>query len=247
MAVRSLTGAMGRNDPSGTSIAPGRDPGWRPFHEAADVRASVEAADDVVVETGTTVVGVAAADAAVLAADRRASLGGQFVTNKRVRKVESVHPTAAVGLSGAVGHLQHFVRLLRAETQLYADRRGDPPSVSALATLAGNVLRGSSLRVSPVLGGVDGDGPSVRSLDGGGGVLADAYVAGGSGMQVAYGVLEREHEPDLSVEEASELAARAVDAAGERDTASGNGMTVSVVDAEGVAVDEFDALAEVAA
>lgn len=45
--------------------------------------------------TGTTTVGLTAVDGVVLATDRRASLGGRFVTNKRARKVEQVHPTAA--------------------------------------------------------------------------------------------------------------------------------------------------------
>jgi proteasome beta subunit len=86
----------------------------------------------------------------------------------------------------------------------------------------------------------------VFCLDGGGGVLSDEYAAGGSGMQVAYGVLERQYEPGLSTDAATGVAARAIDGASERDTASGNGMPVAVVDEEGVAVDEYDAVEEVA-
>jgi proteasome beta subunit len=198
--------------------------------------------DGTVAETGTTVVGLAAEEAVVLAADRRASVGGgRFVTSKRVRKVEPVHPTAAVALSGAVGHIQHFVRTLRAETRLYEDRRGEPMSLTALSTLAGNVLGSAPLHVSPVLGGVDSEGPGVYGLDGGGGVLPDAYAAGGSGMQVAYGVLERQYEDGLSPEAARGVAARAVDAAGERDTASGNGLMVATITRDGIDAEAFGA------
>jgi len=56
--------------------------------------------------TGTTTVGVVAADGVVLATDRRAGLGGRFVSNKRAVKVEQVHPRAAITLSGSVGGAQ---------------------------------------------------------------------------------------------------------------------------------------------
>lgn len=223
-----------------------RESGWSPLHETVSADHALAPGDDAVVETGTTIVGLTTAERVVLAADRRASLGGRFVTNKRVRKVEPIQPTAAVALSGAVGGLQGFVRTLRAETALYADRRGEPPTVTALATLAGNVLRSAPLAVTPLLGGVDGSGPRVFSLDPGGGVLGDSYAAGGSGMQVAYGVLEREYAADLPLEEARGVAARAVGSASERDTASGNGLTVAAVTEGGVEIDEYDAVEEVA-
>lgn len=222
--------------------------GRRPLHErdpdlAGDAGPGTDAA-----ETGTTVVGVTTEDTAVLAADQRASVGGgRFVANKNTQKVEQVHPTAAAALSGTVGHLQQFVRVLRSESRLYADRRGDPPSLTALSTLAGGVLRSSPLAVSPLLGGVDDErGPAVFTLDGGGGVLTDNYAAGGSGMQVAYGVLEQDYEPDLSPSAARRVAARAVESASERDTASGNGLTVATVTSEGVETDEYGAAGEVA-
>lgn len=222
--------------------------GRRPLHErdpglVEDAGPSADAA-----ETGTTIVGVTTADAAVLAADQRASVGGgRFVTNKDTRKVEQIHPTAAAALSGTVGHLQQFVRVLRSESRLYADRRGEPPSLTALSTLAGGVLRSSPLAVSPLLGGVDDEhGPAVFTLDGGGGVLTDDYAAGGSGMQLAYGVLEQDYEPDLTPSAARRVAARAVESASERDTASGNGLTVATVTGDGVETDEYNAAGEVA-
>ncbi|MFC3478115.1 Ntn hydrolase family protein [Halobacterium litoreum] len=219
----------------------------RPLHERDPSLVDTGDADGQVAETGTTVVGVTTEDAAVLAADKRASVsGGRFVTNKDTQKVEAVHPTAAAALSGTVGHIQQFVRVLRSEARLYEDRRGDPPSLDALSTLAGGILGSSPLAVSPLLGGVDEDGPQVVTLDGGGGVLTDDYAAGGSGMQLAYGVLEREYEPGLAVDAARSVAARAVGSASERDTASGDGVTVATVTSEGVELDDYDAASEVA-
>jgi proteasome beta subunit len=198
-------------------------------------------------DTGTTVVGVAIDEAVVMAADRRMSLGGRFTANKSVRKVEQVHPTAAMGISGSVGPAQDLLRRLRAEASLYESRRGEAMSLDALARTAGGLIRG--LPVTPLLGGVepgieegggadDGDAEAARArvyeLDGGGSVLADDYAATGSGMQVAYGVLERRYDRGASVEAAREAAVAAVAAASERDTASGNGVTVTTVTGEGV-------------
>jgi proteasome beta subunit len=239
---------MAGTPPPSDGTAPARQQGWTPLHETdpALLGSIPEGEEDGVAETGTTVVGVTTDDAVVLAADRRASVGGgRFVSNKRVRKVEPIHPTAAAALSGAVGHIQHFTRVLTAESTLYDDRRGDPPSMTALSTLAGNVLRSAPLYVTPLLGGVDEEGPHLFGLDGGGGVLGDEYAAGGSGMQVAYGVLERQYESGLATEDAAAVAARAIESASERDTASGNGFTVATVTGDGVDVDEFDVLPEV--
>lgn len=183
-------------------------------------------------ETGTTIVALRAADGVVMAADRRMSLGGRFTANKDVQKIEQVHPTATVAISGTVGPAQGFVQTLRAEANLYRSRRGDSISMTALSRTAGSLARG--LPITPLLAGVDDEGGHVYELDGGGSVLEDRYAAGGSGMQVAYGVLERRFEADSSVDEATEVASSAVEAANERDTASGNGVIVATVSHEGI-------------
>ena len=202
---------------------------------------------DSVTKTGTTTVALTTDDAVVAAADRRASLGGRFVSNKDVQKIEQVHPTAVLTMAGTVGNLQSFVRTLRAETSLYGTRRGDTISMQALATLAGNALREGPYRADqPTLAGVDATGPAVFDLDAAGGVVEADYVANGSGMQVAYGVLEREQEAEMSLDAARRVAARAVDAASERDTASGNGVTLAEITDETVAFESYDDPAEVA-
>ena len=186
-------------------------------------------------KTGTTTVGLTTADGVVLATDMRASLGGRFISNKDVQKVEQVHPTAAVTIAGSVGGAQSFIRSIRAEVNLFETRRGKDLSISALATLAGNFLRGGPFfLVSPILGGVDDEGHHVFSLDPAGGVMADTYTATGSGMQLAYGVLEQQYAEDLTNEEAERVAAAAVKSAVERDTASGDGVFLASITADGV-------------
>jgi proteasome beta subunit len=207
-----------------------------------------EAAADGSVEysTGTTTVGLVAADGVVLATDRRASLGGRFVSNKDVVKVEQVHPTAAVTIAGSVGAAQAYLKQLRAEADLYATRRGRRMSMEALSSVGSGLLRG--LPVSPLLGGVDpgtgnGDGaePHLYQLDGAGGRIEEsAYAATGSGMTVATGALEREYDPDADIEAAVPTAVDAVLAASERDTASGNGVVVARVTSDGVETERRD-------
>ena len=210
------------------------DPELAPFAPDADD-------GDVTVKTGTTTVGIATTDGVVVGTDRRASLGGRFVSNKHVTKVEQVHPTAVLTLVGSVGGAQSFVRTIRSETNLYEQRRGEPMSVRALATLAGNFARGGPfVAINPILGGVDEEGSHVFSIDPAGGVLEDDYTVTGSGMQLAHGALEGAYDPDLSLEESQVLAARAVHAASERDTGSGNGFVLATVTAEGVDIDIYD-------
>jgi len=195
-------------------------------------------------ETGTTTVGLTTDEGVVVATDMRASLGGRFVSNKDVQKVEQIHPTAVLTLVGSVGGAQSFIRSLRAEANLYEARRGKQMDIRALATLAGNFARGGPFfAINPILGGVDDDGHHVFSIDPAGGVMADDYTVTGSGLTVAYGTLEREYEEGLSNEEARRVGASAVEAAVERDTGSGNGVFLAEVTAEGVEIsghEDFD-------
>ena len=192
-------------------------------------------------KTGTTTIGITTSDGVVIATDMRASLGGRFVSNKNVQKVEQIHPTAALTLVGSVGGAQSFIRSLRAEVNLYGARRGENMSMQALSTLAGNFARGGPFfAINHILGGVDEDGHHVYSIDPAGGVMKDDYTVTGSGLTVAYGTLEDRYEDDMSNEEAKEVAAAAINAAAERDTGSGNGIYLADVTSEGVDINGYD-------
>jgi len=197
--------------------------------------------EENVTKTGTTTVGISTEDGVVIATDRRASLGGRFVSNKNVQKVEQIHPTAAMTLVGSVGGAQSFIRSLRSEANLYEVRRDEPLSIHALATLAGNFARGGPFfAINPIIGGVDDEGSHVYSVDPAGGVLQDDYTVTGSGTMVATGTIEGNYDPEMSLEKARELAIRAVEAAAERDTGSGNGIVLAEITDEGVDIDRFD-------
>jgi proteasome beta subunit len=197
--------------------------------------------EDTVNKTGTTTIGIATAEGVVVATDKRASLGGRFVSNKNVQKVEQIHPTAALTLVGSVGGAQSFIRTLRAEVNLYEARRDEDMSMQALSTLAGNFARGGPFfAINPILGGVDEEGTHVYSIDPAGGVMEDDYTITGSGLTVAYGTLEDRYEDDITNDEARQAAAAAIKAASERDTGSGNGIYIADVTAEGVEIEDYD-------
>lgn len=199
-------------------------------------------AESRTVTTGTTTVGLAGSDGVVLAADSRASLGGRFVTNRSIRKVEPIGDRAAVTFSGGVSDAQSFVRSLRAERRLYELRTGSEPSTETLATVAGDLLRHGPFRILDLVLGGAIDEPAIYDIDPAGGVLATDVAASGSGMQLAYGALEGAFDPDLPVTELGTVAATAIRSATERDTASGDGMTVATITADGIELERFDDL-----
>ena len=60
------------------------------------------------------------------------------------------------------------------------------------------------------------------------------YVASGSGSIVVYGILEAMYKKDISTKEGIDLVLKAINAAMQRDSASGNGIRIYVVNKESV-------------
>ncbi|WP_121741172.1 Ntn hydrolase family protein [Natronorubrum halophilum] len=194
------------------------------------------------ITTGTTTIGAVGDGGAVLAADTRASLGGQFVTDRSARKIEPVADRTAVTFAGSVSDAQSLVRQLRAELRRYELRQGEPASVETAATVTGDLVRRGPYHILElVLAGVD-DEPAVYRIGGGGSVMETAYAANGSGMQLAYGALEDAYDPGTSVPELRSIVTSAVRSATERDTASGDGVTVATITDDGVDLEQFETI-----
>ncbi len=182
-----------------------------------------------VVYKGTTTVGLVCKDGVVLATEKRATMGN-FIASRRAKKIYRIADRVAMTTAGAVGDAQFLARLISVEAKLYEIRKEEKPTIKALATLLSNIL--NSYRFFPyfvqlLVGGVDVRGPSIYSIDLIGGAIEEKdIVATGSGSLTAYGVLEDRYSPDMSVDEAVELAVRAIYSAMKRDSASGDGMDV---------------------
>jgi len=179
-------------------------------------------------KTGTSTIGISFDGGVVVGADHRATMG-HFIANKNVQKLFKIADNIALTTAGLVGHAQSLARMLSAETTLYQLRRGHPMTVKGAATLTANILGGRPYWVQLLIVGVDADGPSVYSIDSAGGSIPDTYCATGSGSPFMYGVLEDGYRDNMSRTDALKLAARALTASGQRDSASGNGMDLAVI------------------
>ena len=85
-----------------------------------------------------------------------------------------------------------------------------------------------------ILGGKSEDGDfKVFSLDTAGSALHDKYICSGSGMELAYGVLESSYKEGMSIEEGKKLAARTINTALKRDIYTGDGIDIVVIDKSG--------------
>jgi proteasome beta subunit len=187
------------------------------------------------IESGTTTLGLACKDGTVLAADRRAT-AGTMIAHKRTRKVYKIDDNLGLTTAGLVGDLQMLARYITAEAELYKLKRNLPMSVEAAATLTANILAGRRYFpywVQLVIGGVDGKGSHVFSLDMAGGSLEDKWVSTGSGSPYVYGVLEDHWVDDMDVKTGVDLAIRAVTMAMRRDSATGEGIDVVIISRDG--------------
>jgi proteasome beta subunit len=179
---------------------------------------------------GTTTIGLLCSDGVVLAAEKRATMGN-LIANKEVEKIVKIQDHLGLTVAGSVADAQTLGRILKSQCSLYDIQRGRKMSVDSAATLLGNILQASKYFpywVQILLGGFDTQ-PRLYSLDLLGSVLPEKLVSTGSGSPTAYGVLEDKYKENKPVKDNLPIAVRAVKAAMERDSASGNGIDVAVI------------------
>lgn len=184
---------------------------------------------------GTTTVGVVGKNFVVLAADRRAT-SGYFIASKQVWKIQEIDKHVAVTIAGTVGDAQQLIERLRVEAKYYRATNGDPMPVKSIATLASLFLFNYRpiLSVQMLVGGIDSEGPSLYSVDWLGTVTKEKFTATGSGSPYAVTMLEHEFREDLTMEEAVDLAIKAVRLALSRDPGSGEGVDIATITSEGI-------------
>jgi len=185
-------------------------------------------------KTGTTILGMVCKDGVVMASERRATMG-TLIAHKETKKLYKIDNHLALATAGLVGDLQVLARYLSAEVNLYRLKRGIDMPIQSAATLMSNILNSRKFYpyyVQLVIGGWDSTGGHVFSLDAAGGAIPDKYTAGGSGSPYVFGVLEDLFKDDLTSDEGVDIALRAINAAMSRDSASGNGADVAIINAK---------------
>ena len=184
---------------------------------------------------GTTTLGLVCTDGIVMATEMRATMGN-LIGHKTTQKLFKISDNMALTVAGLVGDAQMLARWLSAEVKLYELKTGTTMSLRAASTLMANIMNGRRYMpfwVQLLLGGIDSEGGHVYSLDAAGGSIPDKFQTTGSGSPFVYGVLEDRFIEDLSVEQGKVLGVRALTAAMKRDSASGDGISMCVIDSNG--------------
>lgn len=167
----------------------------------------------------------------VFATDTRAT-AGFFVAHRTAKKIHKVSDYIAMTIAGRVADAQALVDLMRANVRHYEVMQGRRMQVRALATLLSTYMfyyRWFPYQTQLLVGGVDDSGPHLFNVDPLGGVTEEKVISTGSGSPVALGVLEAEYREDLSIDEAVELAYKAVAVAIRRDIGSGDSIDVAYI------------------
>ncbi len=184
-----------------------------------------------VLKTGTTTIGLKYKDGVIIASDQRATMG-HMIANSDVQKVYKIADNLGMTIAGVVGDAQLMIRYVQSEVALYSMRKGGPMSVNAAATLVANIIR-NGFYVGHIIGGFDKTGGHIYTIDGAGGYIEDNYASVGSGSVFALGALETKFKEDMNFEDARDLVITALHSAVSRDSASGDGMLIAVIDKDG--------------
>jgi proteasome beta subunit len=192
-------------------------------------------------KTGTTTVGIVCKDGIILAADKRATTG-YLVAHKKEQKIYKITDYIAVTIAGTASDAQLLVKLIQSELRLKKIRTGKDPNVREAATLLARMVYSNIRKMSMipgishfVLGGADNNGIYLYDIFADGTISpCDDFMSSGSGSVMAYGVLETLYKKDMSVDDGVKLAVKCVNAAIQRDIASGEGIDVVTVTKAGI-------------
>jgi proteasome beta subunit len=185
---------------------------------------------------GATVVGLVCSDGVVLAAEKRVSWG-RMVMSRSGKKVFRVTPNMGLAFAGLVSDMQAMTREATAYANLFRLENNRPIAVKAMAKLISNMLfqrRLMPLLMETLVGGVDGEGPALYSMDPVGSLIPDKFITAGSGAPIAMGLLEAQYSEEMDLEAGGELALNAIRSAVARDVASGDGVDMLLIRAEGI-------------
>ena len=193
------------------------------------------------VKTGTTLVGIMCKDGVILAADKRATAGNMIV-QKKADKLHKLADRMMTGQTGMVSDAQLYTKLAKAEIKLKDIQTARSTKVREAANLLASMTYANIRRPSMVpgivaflLGGYDENGPHLFNIGVDGSMTeVDDYESDGSGSVFALGVLEANFRKGMSADEATALAIQAVNAAMQRDSASGNGIDVYLITEKGI-------------
>jgi len=181
-------------------------------------------------------VGLVCSDGVVMAAEKRVSWG-RMVMSRAGKKVFKVTPNMGLAFAGLVSDMQALTREATAYANLYKLENNRTISVRAMAKLISNMLfqrRMMPLLMETLVGGVDGEGASLYSMDPVGSLIPDKFITAGSGAPIAMGLLEAQYSEEMDVEAGAKLALNSIRSAVARDVVSGDGVDMLVITERGI-------------
>ncbi|GJN04197.1 hypothetical protein PR202_ga21722 [Eleusine coracana subsp. coracana] len=184
---------------------------------------------------GTTTLAFIFDRGVIVAADSRASMGG-YISSQTVRKIIEINPYMLGTMAGGAADCQFWHRNLGTKCRLHELANKRRISVTGASKLLANILysyRGMGLSIGTMIAGWDEKGPGLYYVDSEGARLKGNRFSVGSGSLYAYGILDEGYRFKMSIEEAGELARRAIYHATFRDGASGGCVSVYHVGPDG--------------
>ena len=186
-------------------------------------------------KTGTTIVGVVGKDCIVLGADKRVTLAGRLVVDKRFNKILQVNENIVVAMAGTVSDAQLLTKYLRANLKLNELRRNKKNDIKESVNFLSNTLYGAARQYIPAIvgflvAGRDEEGVHLYEVGIDGSIIKyEDYISDGSGMMYAIGTLEANYRKNMAPQDTVKLTVQAINSSMQRDAASGNGVEVYLV------------------
>jgi proteasome beta subunit len=218
-------------------FAPGDDPGSS-FPELlrrigltshSTMTASSVPGHELSVPHATTCVALKFADGVVMAGDRRAT-SGNLISHRSMEKVVQADRHSAVAIAGAAGPAMEMVKMFQLQLEHYEKVEGNSLSLEGKANQLSAMVRGNlpaamqGMVVVPIFAGFDlrrGAG-RLWDFDATGGRYEERdFVSTGSGSLHASTVIKVGFRPDLTRDEAIQLACRSLWEAADADSATG--------------------------
>jgi len=188
-------------------------------------------------KTGTTVVAIRTKEGIVIASDKRVSWG-YLVYSKEGEKITQITDNIVIAAAGVYADLQFLSKILSANLKLKELRSGKKVTAREAAYFLSTMMYSRRLLpylVEVIVAGKDNGCFGIYTLDPAGSIIEEKkFIATGSGMMFALGVLEAEYNENLSLEAAKELARKAVYTAIQRDMASGDGIEIVSITDKGI-------------
>ena len=183
-------------------------------------------------KTGTTIVGVVGKDCVILGADKRVTLAGRLVVDKRFNKILQVNENIIVAMAGTVSDAQLLTKYLRANLKLNELRRNKKNDIKESVNFLANILYSAARQFIPAIvgflvAGRDEKGVHLYEVGIDGSIIEyEDYIADGSGMMYATGTFEANYKKNMSLQESLKVTVQAINSSMQRDAASGNGIEV---------------------